>query len=140
MFLQKPFSRKRPQVASGLGEQTNLRRETGPGPTAVPGTSPDGGRGVTISSQTTQTTRMAMVMIASCFLATSPTTSIGLMPPATLSRDGLFVAGRFVQARIVCFYQSMAIFFQESILIKRIIKMVNNISYKSNMTQHRILM
>jgi len=86
-----------------LEEQTNSKRETGHGPTAVPGTSPDGGKGVNISSQTTPTTGMAMVMIASCSLATSPTSSIGLMPPAMLSRDSLFVAGRFVQARIVCF-------------------------------------
>merc|ERR1712113_841794 len=48
-----------------------------------------------------------MVTIASCSLATSPVTSIGLMPHAMLSRDSLFVARRFVQ---------------ENLLIKRTIK------------------
>ena len=122
-----------------MEEQTTSKRETGHGPTAVPGTSPDGGRGVDINNQTTQTTKMVMVKTASCSLVTSPTTLIGLMPPAMLGRDSLFVAGRFVQARIVCFTKVWPISFQEIILIKRIIKMVNNISYKSNMTHHRIL-
>ena len=68
-----------------------------------PWNSPDGGNGLTINNQTTPITRMVMVMIASCSLATSRTTSIGLMPPAMLSRDSLFVAKGFVQARLVVF-------------------------------------
>ena len=87
-----------------MEEQTTSKRATGHGPTAVPGTSPDGVNEVVFSSQTTPTTRMAMVTIASCSLATSRTTSIGLMPPAMLSRDSLFVAKGFVQARLVCFF------------------------------------
>ena len=62
-------------------------RVTGPGPTAALGPSPDGETGVAARkfghNQTTQGSKMGMVIIACCSRATRLETSTGLMLRAT---------------------------------------------------------
>ena len=79
-------------MASGLEELTKLRRATGPGLTAAPGTSQDGETGEIGHNQTTQDLKMGMVIITWCSRAIRLETSTGQMMPAPLRKDSLSAA------------------------------------------------